>query len=283
MGELFKQIANVDSTIKLIAFLASIAFLIVSVIVRYSNRISKRAGNILIIFVCGIFLLAGIALLIPRPDPHHEDKLTLNLTLADNFGQPYQYGQADVTVGNKKATVDYSGSVWTVVIAREDLPPDRGVYLTARTKDGKFAADTLILLKEDPVQRLILRLRGEPPLPVTGFSMNLRDNALRQTIAKLTGLTYDAAARKNRVFVTYETANIRPIHGDGPYYFVGSSPVVLIDDRKYILEDCDIPQPVPNSASDKEVLRNLIQEKSVEVATDYFRGNPKILAKWIKP
>jgi hypothetical protein len=289
LDELFKQIGNIDSTIKLIAFLASILLVTVTAILQYSARISKRVANILIFLFSAIFLIACLAMILPTL-AKRTDNLTLTVTLIDNAENPYTSDQADCMVNSKEASVDYSplAKSWTIVFDPGELPKDRGIFLSAQTKDHKFHADTLIRLTSDRFQTLVLPLAKvpqpiDPVFSTSTFSINLPDETIRQAIAKLTGLTYDPSSPRNKIIVTYESSSIRSIHGTGPYSFVSSCPVILIDGKSHTLDNCYIPEMEPNYTYEIETIRRYAQTKSIEVATAYFRNKPNILAGWIKP
>jgi hypothetical protein len=288
LADLFKQIGNIDSTVKLIAFLASILLLTVSAILKYSDKISKQAANILLFLFGAVLVIACLAMIFGRPVA----RTTLTLTVTNDAKIPYRSDQIDLNVHSTMASITHSAQAnsWAVVFDPDELPKDRAISIFAQTKDTSSFADTLYRLKDEAFQTLELRLqrRSNSPGPTSGrpdstFWMNLSDETLRQAIAKLTGLTYDPNSRKNKIVVTYESSNIRSFHPDGPYSFVRSAPVVLVDRRRYTLSNCSIPEMQPNSTYDKELMKNYAQTKSMDLATAYFRKNPEVLARWIKP
>ena len=294
LDQLFKQIGNIDSALKLIAFLASVILLIVLAIIKSSNKISKRAGNILIFLFTLTGLLAGIAMLVPKAAPVKRT-YTLTVTLRNPAGPPFKYGEADVHVNNKSAVGDYAPSAesWTFVFDPLELPKNRSVYIFSQTKDREFYADTSILLTDDPHQVIILPLQKSPtyspplplpdpkhPLPAT-FSINLPDESIRRDIAKNTGLRYDAASRRNRIVVTYDPESIiyKPLATT--FTFKESSPIVLIDGKKYTLDGCTIPERIADS-HDKEKMKSYAAEQSIASATSFIQQNPTLIPKWLK-
>lgn len=297
LDQLFKQIGNIDSTAKLIAFLASAILLIVLAIIKSSNKISKRAGNMLIFLFALIGVLAGIAMLVPKPAPVRHT-YTLIVTLTKATGIPYQYGEADVHVNNKTASGDYapSAEAWTFVFDPVELPKNRSVYISSQTKDQAFYADTSILLSEDPIQTIRLPLRKDPayipPLPPpdptrprhplsTTFSINLPDESIQRDIAKNTGLRYDAASMKNRIVITYDPEKIIYMPMTTNFTFKESSPIVLIDGTKHTLDGCTIPERIADS-HDKETMKSYAADQSIATATSFIRQNPTLIPRWLK-
>ncbi|MDP4151051.1 MAG: hypothetical protein Q8927_06435 [Bacteroidota bacterium] len=296
LADLFKQIGNIDSTVKLIAFLASILLLIVAGVLKNSATLSKQAANLLLFLFGAVFLIALTAMILGRSPA--SDKLTLTLTVTNDARIPYTSDQIELNVRSTTASMTYSPQAlsWAIVFHASELPKDRAISLFAQTRDTSYLADTLVQLTNDPFQTFVMRLqkRSHGPGPERShdpgpgedrsdgtFWINLPDESIRQAIAKLTGLSYDPGSHKNKVVVTYESSRIQR-HGN-IYSFVSSPPLVLIDGKGHSLDNCTIPEMEPNATRDIETIKSYAQAQSMAVATTYLRKNPEVLARWIKP
>jgi hypothetical protein len=288
LGDLFKQIGQIDSSLKLIGFLASIVVIIVLALLKKQTDLPKNVMNILMTLFVMVFLLALTAMFI-RPGPiDHETPLTytLSVTVTDSAGNPYRTDQVEVTVNNQYASGgnSFASNTWNFIFREGELPPDRTVYISAHTKDKVYSANVWDTLNRSPIQSRLLLLSKAPVTPVTPvttFSINLSDHAIRDSIARITGLKYDPASTINKIIVTYDRNSVAK-DGQNIYYLKPSHPVVLIDGQRFTLEGCTFQPNMDDKSKHPDRLIEDAEKGSVDVATSFLKRKPNVLAQWLK-
>jgi hypothetical protein len=282
LGDLFKQIGQIDSTLKLIAFLASIVVIIVLALLKKQTDLPKNVMNILMTLFVMVFLLALAAMFIHADPkgPGMPATYTLTVTVTDSALTPYRTDQAKVTVNNQDAPEANSSTsnTWSFLFHEDELPKDRRVLISASTNDHVYFANQLDTLSYDPHQTKMLQLgRGH----VNTFSINLSDTAISGAIARITGLTYDPTSLANKVTVTGDQTSVTP-DNNGIYSMAPFHPIVVIDGHRFALEGCTVPPPEINVTRHKEELTSYAQLESLKIATSFLRRNPNVLAQWLK-
>jgi hypothetical protein len=288
LADLFKQIGQIDSTLKLIAFLASILVIIVLALLKRNTDLPKNMMNILLTLFAMVFLLALVAMFIHSEKPLTQPPLTysLTITLTDSAGNPFSTDQTIVVPNNNLASKPFApaGSVaWTLVIGAGELATERAVLIFAHTKDSTYSgikSDTLTYEPNQAVTVILHRTKPNPPGDTPTFSINLSDPALRESIARITGLRYNPASAINKIVVTYDRSSISP-DNQKIYSVTASSPIVVIDNRRFTLTGCTVLPPEMNFSHNPHEFDDYVESQSIKVATSYLKRNPKVLAQWL--
>gem|GEM_PF-4558031 len=276
-GDLIKQIGNVTTPLKLVAFFIVAVLIFGLALLKRKSELNKRVYNLLITIFVIILVLVLAAFFIHPTSPA---TYTLSVTVTDIAGTPYQTDQAKVTVNNEDAPESNSSAsnTWNFLIHADELPKDRRVYISASTNDHVYFANEWDTLDDNPHQTKMLML-GKAA--VTSFSINLTDTAISHSLERMTGLTNDPASRANKIVVSYDRSSISP-DINGIYSMVPSHPIVAIDGHRFILQDCTVPPPEGNNTRNKDYLTGYARQESIQVATSFLRRNPNVLAQWLK-
>lgn len=278
LGGLIKEIGQIDSTLKLIAFLASIVVIIVLALLKKKTDLPKNVMNILLTLFVMVFLLAFAAMFI-HPAPPPPGTYTLTVTVTDATGTPYRTDQVKVTVNNEYAPEANSSTsnTWSFLFHENELPKNRIVLISASTNDHLYFANVLDTLTYEPIQPKMLIL---DKAPVTSFSINLADTAIVHSLQRTTLLKEDPNSKANKIVITYDRGSITP-DNEGIYSMTSSNPIVVIDGHRFVLEGCSIPPPNENATRHPQELIDYARRESIIVATTYLKRNPKVLAQWL--
>ena len=291
LADLFKQIGQIDSTLKLIAFLASILVIIVLALLKRNTDLPKNMMNILLTLFAMVFCLALVAMFIhaEKPPPQQPATYSLTITLTDSTNNAFPSDKTEVVLNNNlasKGSAPPGSDAWTFTFGAGELSKERAVLISAHTKDSVYFGnkwDTLTYEANQSVTVLLHRVTPiitVPPAPHT-FSMNLSDPGLRKRIAQITNLTYDPNSRVNKIVITYDKNSIAP-DNQGISSMTPAHPIVLIDGQRFVLEGCTVQPPDFNNTRHPEQLISYAKQQSIELATSYLQKNPNVLAQWLR-
>lgn len=288
IADLFKQIGQIDSTLKLIAFLASIVVIIVLALLKRNTDLPKNVMNMLLTLFILVFALALVAMFIRSPSPGTVQPLTYNLTitLTDTAGNPFSADRTSIVPNNNYASKPSAppGAVaWTLILGAGELSTDRSVLISAQTKDSTYYGIKWDTLNYEANQRLTVilhRIKPDVADPPHTFSINLSNPSVRDSIVRITGLAYNPVSAVNKIVVTYDRSSIAS-DNHGIYSVTASSPIVVIDGHRFTLTGCAVLPPVMNFSHNPHEFDDYVESQSIKVATSYLKRNPKVLAQWL--